>query len=100
MPVVGCIERANDSSAPLEFRTASVFDAADLSATWADEADVAAAGQRPMLGEKGRRAGPLHGNHYARSMEAGALLKFKHPVELRNGVEDGGKGVLGVVNQV
>lgn len=99
MPVVGCVERA-DASAPLEFHTASVFGAADLAATCTNEADVASAGQRPKFGEKGCRTGPLHGDDYARSVEAGALLKFKHPVESRKGgrgTERGerGQGVVG-----
>ncbi len=82
MPIVGCIECANTPATPV-LATASVFivGAANLAATWADETDVAAIWQRPVLREKRRRTRPLHGNNYARSVEAGAFLEFKHPLE-------------------
>lgn len=82
MPVIGCIECANTPATPV-LATASVFvvDAANLAATWADEADVAAIWQWPVLRQKRRRTRPLYGNNYARSVEAGALLELKHPLE-------------------
>lgn len=73
VPVVAFIEGA-DPFTPTEVNAAFLVGAADPTVTWADEADVAAVRQGPVFREKGCRTRPLHGDDYARSLEARALL--------------------------